>query len=188
MLTCPTLRCPQAVNSPAPCSIPSNVRPSSPLASGLRPSVSGACGRLTRRSASHWLRQRGHFCSACYVKHRKFWQFGQGILLPFIRAPRTRRLQVSSLLRGRREAVGQTAAVQSRRKPFGFCCLGIFMSSYQRACAAPFYPSPDWPLAASPRPLRGERAASDWALRAVFRGWFWSQTDDTLPSREPDTF
>ena len=59
-LTCPTLRCPQAVNSPAPRSIQAKVRPAVPLARW----AFGACGRLTRKSASHWLRQRGHFCSA----------------------------------------------------------------------------------------------------------------------------
>ena len=60
VLTCPTLRFSQAVNSAAPRSIQAKLRPAAPLARW----AFGACGRLTRRSASHWLRQRGHFCSA----------------------------------------------------------------------------------------------------------------------------
>ena len=69
---------------------------------------------------------------------------------------------VGSLLGGRGVAVGQTAEGQSRRKGFGAAPSKQRLSGLTKSLAPRLhYPSPDWPLAAPPRPPAGGTAASE---------------------------
>jgi len=66
---------------------------------------------------------------------------------------------------GRAGAVGQTAEGQPRRKGFGTASSKYRLFRLTKTLASRLlYPSPDWPLAAPPRPPAGGIAASEYQV------------------------